>query len=145
MKGYSESDIFTQSEIELMLSATRIVALLPAEDPDGELIRCHELVRVVGRLLGLEFADGKYGFVDHSWLWATKPELEFMPDVRPWMLPNILDVYVPGGLPQVQLFASGSSALPSCYRHGPARTDIRDSVVKWMLWQLREHGYGEKP
>lgn len=53
--------------------------------------------RFVGARLDLVVQDGYFGFVEHSWLW-TGPQPQLI-----WQIPNILDTYVPGALPQVQL------------------------------------------
>jgi len=70
MKGYGEAEIFSAAEKRLLRSAASIVDALPDSGPGGPL-RCHEVARVVGRLLGLQVVDGFYGFVDHSWLWTS--------------------------------------------------------------------------
>lgn len=125
MKGYAELEVFTPAEVELLRQATAMVALLD-DDPE---IRCHELARAIGQRLGLTFKDGFYGFVEHTWLWTTPYEGE---GEQLWRLPNILDVYVPGELPQVQLIHT-TTALPMPYRFGPPRDDIRGGVVRRLL------------
>lgn len=131
VRGYSEAEAFTTNELELWRRATDLVAQLPAEF-EGEPVRCHELARFVGDRFGLEYQDGSFGFVEHTWLW-TKPRKgrEAL-----WALPNILDVYVPGELPQVQLIHT-STALPMPYRFGPPRTDIRERVIVGLLSKRR--------
>jgi hypothetical protein len=63
-------ELFSEREKEMLGLASAIVELLPETTPDGELIRCHEVARIVGCLLKLEVQDGKYGLHDHSWLWT---------------------------------------------------------------------------
>lgn len=126
MKGFAESEVFEPFEVELWKKATALVERLPAHVNDDEEVRCHEVARVVGEQLGLMVRDGHFGFVEHSWLWVEPYEGS---GEQLWRLPNILDVYVPGELPQVQLIHT-TSALPMPYRFGPTRTDIREDVMK---------------
>ena len=132
MRGYAEVEVFSAAEIELWRRATALVGALP--DPaDIDHIRCHELARAIGEELGLGIQDGHFGFTEHSWLWAT-PKVDNTELI--WRLPNILDVYVPGEVPQVQLIHV-SSALPMPYRFGPPRTDIRMSDLETLRRLLR--------
>ena len=125
MKNYAESEIFTPKELQLWRQAVQLVEALPDEE-----FRCHELARAVGRRLGLEVQDGRYGFVEHTWLWTT-------PFKSKWRLPNVLDVYVPGSLPQVQLINTDRTALPVGYFWGHPREDIKQDVVE-RLCQILE-------
>lgn len=111
MIGYAQREVFTQRELKLLERAATLVAITPY-DFDGVLVRCHELARAVGDVLGLQHEDGRYGFVDHTWLW-TEPRSDEKFKV-PWVMPNVLDVYVPGGVPQVQLVHM-ATGLPSRY------------------------------
>jgi hypothetical protein len=136
MKGYSEAEIFSAAEKRLLRSAASIVDALPDSGPDG-LLRCHEVARVVGRLLGLHVVDGFYGFVDHSWLWTSAL------DTRRVMgrtgFPNILDPYCVGGLPLVRIVHC-SPSLPHvgwAYRPGPDRTDIDAGFVDYLISGVR--------
>jgi hypothetical protein len=126
MKCYSQAEVFTRREINLLTIAQGLVERLPSHDQTGEWVRCHEVARVVATLLELqvEVVDGFYGMADHSWLWTT----ELVPFERP---PNILDVYCPGRLPQVQLVHS-SNYLPFEYRRGPVRDDVRYEVIEYL-------------
>lgn len=132
MRGYAERapDIFTPEEIDLFHKATAIVAALPDHEDFGA-IRCHELARFVAEELSLPFKDGFFGFVEHTWLWTEPYEGE---GEQLWRLPNILDVYVPGHVPQVQLIHT-TTALPVNYRFGPPRTDIREDVIETLRQQ----------
>lgn len=123
MISYAENEVFSDQELRYWEQATRIIAKIEDEVP---LLRCHELCRVVGELLGLPVCDGYYGMVDHSWLWLGDAPHIFGP------LPNILDVYCPGRLPQVQLIHS-SNSLPFEYRRHAPRTDIRQDVVTRLV------------
>lgn len=124
MKGYSEAEVFGRQEIQFLNAAQVLVRKFPSHDLTGEWIRCHEVARVVATSLGLQVMDGFYGMADHSWLWTS----ELRPFEPP---PNILDVYCPGRLPQVQLVHS-SNYLPFEYRRGPERTDIRQDVIEYL-------------
>jgi len=121
MKNYSESEIFPPEEIHLWKQAIRLIEAIPDEGlPE---IRCHELARAVGRRLGLKVQDGRYGFIEHTWLWVTPFETR-------WFLPNILDVYVPGRLPQVQLIHTNRTVLPVNYSWTAPREDIQEDIVE---------------
>lgn len=101
---------------------------------EGVEIRCHELARAVGRILELPVSDGRYGVrgllrVDHSWLRVG--------NWHNWYDTKILDVYVPGALPQVQLLVYGSHTLPTreLYHQGVEyeRTDINEAFVDRLV------------
>ncbi|HKY40728.1 MAG TPA: hypothetical protein VJN18_32560 [Polyangiaceae bacterium] len=129
MHGYAAREIFTEAEQALASRVSNLVALSPY-DIDGEPVRCHELVRAVGEELGLSWADGWFGMVEHSWLW-TRAWLPLEP------IPNILDPYVPGRLPQTQLIHTGSHVLPLDYRRGDYRKDIRWPVITHLRNLMR--------
>lgn len=135
MKGYSDSHIFTGEERSLLRRATRMIEALA--DADWESVRCHELARAVGRVLGLEVEDGFYGFVDHSWLW-TRPKPAHTLTARIGF-PNILDVYSVGSLPMVRLVACENPSLPHvgwAYRPGPERTDVKHGLVDVLVEEM---------
>ena len=158
MKSYSEERIFDAEEIRLLRRATSLVervatrgsatpgsATRGSEVPrsttlEGE-IRCHELARAVGRVLSLEFIDGSYGFVDHTWLWTTPFPKEATEETLALGFPNILDVYAVGQLPQVRLVSCRSgSALPHVgwsYRPSRPRTDIDWKLVQELVAEMR--------
>ncbi len=129
MKGYAEREIFSAEEKLLLFEAKKIVRFFPAHDAKNRWVRCHEVARVVGTVLGLEVMDGHYGMCEHSWLW-TKPLVPLCPP------PNILDPYVVGRLPSVQLVHS-STTLPYEYRRGDKRKDIRPSVLDELYRTLK--------
>jgi hypothetical protein len=119
MRGYSELKIFTGEELGLWHDATKVVdALREAEFPD---LRCHELARAVGKVLGLQVQDGFYGFVDHSWLWLRP----LGPTIGRIGFPNILDVYCVGSLPLVRLVDAQATSLPARRVGVPARQRAR--------------------
>lgn len=125
-------DRITQQEERFWRIAKEIVVDLP-HGIDGQEVRCHELARVVASYLDLPYQDGHYGFVEHTWIWTQPLEDE----LQRWRLPNILDVYVPGQLPQVQLIHT-SVHLPLPYIWGPPREDIREGVVTKLHQVLEE-------
>ena len=66
--SYSEREVFTAGERDLLRRAEACVARIPSRLSDS---RCHEVARAVGFYLGLAHQDGSYGFVDHTWLWTA--------------------------------------------------------------------------
>lgn len=144
MKSFAEREIFSSQELGLLKRATEIVSCLPHE-LDGWEVRCHELARAVSELLGLSpyeiyVADGYYGMVDHSWIWTSAPSKR----PRRWELPNILDVYIPGSLPQVQLVHT-ATALPLNYRLDAEREDISWKHVRFLIAHARAAEAGRNP
>lgn len=133
MIGYAAREIFTAHERDLLDRAERLVAAAPYE-LDGHLVRCHELARAVGMLLDLSHCDGWFGMIDYSWLWTRRPKQ--IDGVFVDGVPNVLDVYVPGRLPQVALVAS-SPHLPYEYRRGDARSDVRAGAVAALFERMR--------
>lgn len=129
MQGYTERVIFTRQEIRVWKMATEMVNRLP--DPlESNEIRCHELARAVGQVLGLDHSDGKFGFVEHSWLRTC-------PDVKGRS--NILDVYAVGMVPMVMLVDTKHVTLQMRKLYVPAkipRTDIDEDRVKWLIQQM---------
>lgn len=141
MRSYSETHVFTPEELDLLQRAMYLVAAIP--DVPG--LRCHEVARAVGKVLGLQVQDGHYGLVEHSWLWT-----------RPWTWgkypPSVIDVYSVGSLPQVRLVDVSCIGLPhlrhdddprdGCslkntgYRPGEPRDDVDEEAVKFLLRAL---------
>jgi hypothetical protein len=68
----------------------------------------------------LDVLDGKCGPIEHSWLLFSDGV--------------ILDPYVPGRLPAVQLV---DPIVGSAYRPGPRRDDIRESIVDRLVREMR--------
>jgi len=139
MKSYSEREIFTAAEVTLFRQAEKLVEMLP-EDTNAsrhhEGMRCHELARAVGRVLKLQHQDGYYGFVDHTWLWATKFESNVLNRESRLGFPNILDVYSVGQLPMVRLVDGAHTQLPHvgwAYRPGKDREDIDEKSVDRLV------------
>lgn len=131
MKGYAECEIFSKRELKLLQTAQALVRRVPGRVQPrrgvrAQWVRCHELARAIGKILKLEVADGWYGFVEHSWLWTSRSQRIDGQHLGP--LPNILDLYVPGRLPQVQLVHT-SATVGLQYRPGSPRDDINDELV----------------
>ena len=127
MKGYSELEVFCADAVHAFHAATDLVLRLPERDISGELLRCHEVARVVGRVFRLGFpievVDGRYETgAEHSWCRLVLPNKQ----------QAILDPYVVGRLPPVQLVAVVST-LPCRYQARELRTDIREDVVTWLI------------
>ncbi|MHA1573147.1 MAG: hypothetical protein ACTSX8_04065 [Alphaproteobacteria bacterium] len=126
MKGYAEEEVFDERMMQLHREAQRLVASLPRDRRSK--LRCHELARAVGRVLQLTVVDGKYGVVEHSWLSVTDTV--------------ILDVYVPGRAPMVQLLEL-HWALPHTkgYRPGAHVPSCEDTRCNQRLEHAeRYHG-----
>lgn len=134
MIGYAEDEVFLKQEKALYRKAVEYVKIAPAHI-GGEVIRCHELARAVGRILRLTHEDGRFGFVEHTWLW-TRPRgsEEF---AAPWSLPRILDVYVPGAMPQVQLIDTASGLPPRYYLSNVFDVVINEAVVDSLFERFR--------
>lgn len=154
MISYTERTIFTSGDLELFEFAARAVALAPhliefqfafdkargASSATRE-VRCHEMARavvdvlVLARINHLSFVppllsviDGHCGPIEHSWICYTTREHAFTSA-------RILDVYVPGRVPMVQLvdpFAAGKT-----YVQGLPRDDIRATDVRALVAAMR--------
>ena len=124
MRSYSETNVFSSSEVEALQRATRLVVAIPTRI-GGPLLRCHEVARVVGRILDLDVQDGHYGAVEHSWVYTENAR-------------SILDVYAVGRLPMVQL-VDARALLPTgrAYYPGPTRDDIDETAVRELVQFLR--------
>jgi hypothetical protein len=133
MHSYSETNVFSPRELNLLERATSLVALLPDEPKP---VRCHELARAVREVLGLEVQDGHYGFVDHTWLWTSPLNDDCRKFPSRLGFPNVLDVYSAGQLPMVRLVACAHPQLPHVgwsYRPGNARTDVDARLVERLV------------
>lgn len=123
--------VFTEEELSLLQRAEAIVDLLPETTPDGKLIRCHEVARIVGSLLSLPVQDGKYGMCDHSWCWTREPDKDYH-ILRLSAAPKILDPYAVGSLPVVRLLDT-SVLVPHLgwsYTPGVERDDVKEDFVR---------------
>lgn len=135
MKNYAEAEIFSKEELNLRNTAARLISTIPDDFPVGkyEELRCHELARAMAQVLDIGFSDGWYGMVNHSWCWTEKFEQD---ECR--TLPNVLDVYAPGRIPQVQLIST-SPHLPFEYRRGDLRDDIDVGLVCLLVLRFKEY------
>jgi hypothetical protein len=135
VKSYSEVNIFEPAHVSAFKLATTLVGAIPEPGPDEEPWRCHEVARVVARVLAglgrFSVVDGWFGGCDHSWLVSHDGLV-------------ILDVYAVGGLPPVVLLDTGISgkALPLPYgeryeRWPEPRNDIRWDVVERLATKLQ--------
>lgn len=131
MKSYHEGTTFKPEMLAYLERATEIVARIPETQLSQEAakrignatFRCHELTRVVAKILHLDFVDGVYGAVDHSWI--------LIPDIRNgWISSVILDVYAVGRLPMVQLVDPRVPGLHNLYKMRDQRTDIDEVTVR---------------
>lgn len=114
MIGYSHSNIFRSSDIQLMRRCRRLVA----EMPEIESARCHEVVRVVaGACSDVKVVDGKFGPVEHSWL-VTEHAIIDCYSVGSLPMVKLVDPYLIGGVPYVQ---------------GPDRTDIDENMIRVLM------------
>lgn len=139
MRSYSETKVFTPEELSLLERARAYVVRVDESAFDSP-IRCHELARAVGKLLGLQYEDGVYsllpeigGGVDHSWLIVPR-------DFKGERVGcSILDVYAVGTLPQVRLLDGSSHSVP----HGRnfikqcKRDDIDEVTVERLVQMMR--------
>jgi len=128
MKGYSEKEHFGAHALEYFYSAVDLVALLPEKDEQGRLLRCHEVARIVGSILGLEVVDGRYEYgCEHSWC--------IVPD-KVGRGFSILDPYAVARIPPVQLVVV-LPTIPNRYFPEAARDDIRQDVIDHLLKYFR--------
>lgn len=113
MYPYAATQLSERSRSLLDL-ARLLVDLVPSDEfPD---VRCHELARAIGGVLGVTHADGHFGHVEHTWL---------LPETG-----VILDPYFPGVLPQCVLIdAFGLHPLTALYRPDVPRDDIDQELV----------------
>ena len=123
MITYAERSCFQPSHLRVWARAQELVARV--SDTWGNELRCHELARAVKRVLGdttITVIDGHCGPVEHSWLRLSDGA--------------ILDPYVPGRLPSVQL-VDGGVIVSASYRVGEPRVDIRRSIVARLVKEMR--------
>lgn len=140
MNSYSELEVFTKDEVNLFQRATKLVEALR----DRNKLRCHELARAVGSVLGLHVQDGYYGFVNHTWLWTEPLKWNDLTSYTRLGFPNILDVYSVGSLPMVRLVDGKHTALPHvgwAYRpdYNAAPGIDRDMVSGLVAEMTRPH------
>jgi hypothetical protein len=124
MIGYSERNYFSSPSVAAYRQACALVDRVSSHtSSDGCELRCYELARAVAQHLVMsgftaEVVDGKMWWFDHTWILLSGQE-----DAA------LLDVYVPGRIPQVQLIHDHSSVSRGYERWARPRTDIRHAVV----------------
>lgn len=137
MLGYSANEVFTPAQQAALRIAANCIEWLP-EEYDGELLRCHEIARIVQRRLmqtwvhgsvnlDVQLVDGNYGIADHSWLVFGPSYYRELESYRNTGV-VILDPYCVGRLPVAQL-VHAHLHFADLYRPGPRRTDIRNAVI----------------
>lgn len=139
MKGYSADHVFTRADLIVWRAAIQVVESIidPAEYMEADPLRCHEVARFVAQVLGTwlfpmcapdaQVSDGHFGGVEHSWI-----ELRHG---------YILDVYVVGRLPMVQLVYTGILLCRDKYRPDTPRMDILQPIIDQLMaaWRARTH------
>ena len=121
MITYAERSCFRPSHLALLRRVDQCVARV--SDSWGNELRCHELARAVRRVLGdntIAVVDGHCGPVEHSWLRLGDG--------------TILDPYVPGRLPAVQII---DVIVAATYRPGARRRDVRRQIVDQLVVEMR--------
>lgn len=122
MITYAERSCFHPSHLRAFTHAQELVARVSSAW--GNELRCHELARAVHRVLGdgtLTVVDGHCGPIEHSWLSFSDG--------------SILDAYVPGRLPSVQII---DAMVGVAYRPGEQRRDIRRSIIDKLVIEMRD-------
>jgi len=121
MITYAERACFDPAHLELL---ARVQAYIErVSDRWGNELRCHELARAVADVLAhrdLIVVDGKCGPIEHSWLCFSDGK--------------ILDPYVPGRVPAVQLV----DPIAGSYRPGNKRRDIKQAIVDQLIREMRK-------
>lgn len=125
MITYAERACFKQAHLRLLRRVEESVARV--SNTWGNELRCHELARAVHLIVyaaehKIAVVDGKCGPIEHSWLVLSDGA--------------ILDPYVPGRLPAVQVI---DPIVATTYRPGPGRADIRQKIVDQLVLEMREH------
>lgn len=123
MITYAERVCFSPSQLRLL---SRVEACVARVSPSwGNELRCHELSRAVHLVVSdrqhkMIVVDGKCGPIEHSWIYVADQV--------------ILDPYVPGRMPAVQLV---DLVVGTAYRPGPTRDDIRQAIVDRLVLEMR--------
>ena len=137
MRSYSETNVFMAEHLALFKSVQALVASFPDTDPEGRLLRCHEVARAVSIAFDLTVIDGVYGCVEHSWCMIPKPSSPKPLPAGEWSLGThyrvIIDPYAVGRLPQAQMVSVGTT-LPHdrWYSERKPRTDIRVAALQLL-------------
>jgi hypothetical protein len=119
MITYAERSCFRQAHLRLLAHVQACVSRV--SNSWGNELRCHELARSVAEVIDdATVVDGKCGPVEHTWLVLSDGA--------------ILDPYVPGRLPAVQLI---DPIVGATYRPGENRDDIRQEIVDRLVMEMR--------
>lgn len=126
MITYAERVCFSPYHLRLLSRVEVLVARVSCAW--GNELRCHELARAVQHVLDedptdIAVVDGKCGPVEHSWLVSAGGV--------------ILDPYVPGRLPSVQIV---DLIVGTLYRGGSPRDDIQPTVIERLVLEMRGSG-----
>lgn len=120
MITYAERSCFQPRHLHVFARVQAIVARVA--NTWGNELRCHELARAVHAVVAdstIAVVDGHCGPIEHSWL-------QFSDGL-------ILDAYVPGRLPSVQIV---DSIVGVMYRPGPTRTDLKQSIIDRLVTEM---------
>jgi hypothetical protein len=123
MITYAERSCFREAHTRVLARVEACVSRV--SNSWGNELRCHELARAVHHVVfprehKLAVIDGHCGPVEHSWLRFSDGA--------------ILDAYVPGRLPAVQLV---DPLVGTMYRPGSPRRDIRQDIVDHLVSEMR--------
>ena len=121
MITYAERACFSSRHLGILTRVEAYVARV--SDAWGNELRCHELARAAHLVIDdpkLYVIDGKCGPIEHSWL-------RFSDGV-------ILDPYVPGRLPSVQIV---DPIVGTAYRSGTPRVDLRQAIIDRLVIEMR--------
>lgn len=121
MITYAERACFSSEHLELLSRVETLVSRVSWAW--GNELRCHELARAVQHVLDEDLVvvvDGQCGPVEHSWLVLAGGV--------------ILDPYVPGRLPAVQIVDRLVGAM---YRMGSMREDIQQATIDRLVLEMR--------
>lgn len=138
MIPHAQREIFWEFERRVYRKA--VIAVESVGRQWGNELRCHELARAVHRLLdipAMRVVDGKVGAVEHSWLELVVLNAELDREKHGKYRKTIIDVYVPGRLPQVQLI-DPFPLLKPIYEEGEKRTDINKNIVDEVFKEMRD-------
>lgn len=133
MRSYAEIAIFDPYYINVFNMAIKLVEKASNDDKiDDKVIRCHELARAVANVLSghnLQVVDGKLEGIEHTWL-------AFAGNIGDPNSKHILDVYVPGRMPQVQLIHDHFFVAKQ-YKAGHYRHDVDHAIVQKLAERMR--------
>lgn len=171
MIGYAATDVFSALELAVFEAATQVVAKLP-ERAGGDLVRCHEVARVVAAWIEERhlrprgtccYCDGqgalhrdtanpvpcpkcevpRLGVVDGKYSLVEHSWILLRTPTVGLPRMAILDPYCVGRLPMVQLIDAWLPDHRALYRQGATRTDIRSNAIVEMVTALEKEFLGD--